>query len=178
MAQNNKHIVKDGEIVNKEDNRAAEEAEDTQAGRFLTFHVEAEIFGIEIWYVTEIVGMQEITAIPETPDYIRGIINLRGKIFPVIDVRTRFRKPPIEYNDRTCIIVVQIQEITVGLIVDGVAEVLSIDAANITKPPDQRTGIDNRFIKGIGLVGGQIKLLLDCRKLLKDDELKTLADIQ
>ena len=86
--------------------------EDNLGDRYLTFQLDEEIYGIDLKYVKEIVGMQAITAIPDTPDYIRGIINLRGKIIPVMDVRLRFKKPPVEYNDRTCIIVIDIDRMT------------------------------------------------------------------
>jgi purine-binding chemotaxis protein CheW len=138
-----------------------ETEEDTQKGKFLTFSLGSEFYGLEIAYVTEIIGIQPITEIPELPDYVRGIINLRGKIVPVMDVRLRFKKPFREYNDRTCVIVIDIQDISVGLIVDSVSEVLTIAEENIVPPPDIKAA-QNRYIKGIGKVEGDIKLLLDC----------------
>ena len=154
-----------------------ETAEDTQRGKFLTFCIGKEDYGIEIKYVTEIIGIQEITGVPELPDYVKGIINLRGKIIPVIDVRLRFRKEPREYNDRTCIIVIDIKEISVGLVVDNVSEVLNINEDNIVAPPDIKTGFHNRYVKGIGKVGNDVKLLLDCNKLLTDDEVGRISEI-
>lgn len=151
-----------------------EENEDTQKGKFLTFVLGNEVYGLEIKYVTEIIGIQEITEVPELPDYIRGIINLRGKIIPVMDVRLRFRKDAIEYNDRTCVIVVDIQEVSVGLIVDAVSEVISIQEQYIVPPPEINKGFTNNFIKGIGKVGNEVKLLLDCNKLLSNDEVQNL----
>lgn len=151
--------------------------EDTQKDKFLTFSVEKETYGIEIKYVTEIIGMQEITVVPELAEYIIGIINLRGSIIPVIDVRLRFKKQTKEYNDRTCIIVIEIQDVAVGLIVDSVSEVLTIDDKNIVPPPDIKTGFHNRYVKGIGKVGNCIKLLLDCDKLLNDDEVDKITNI-
>jgi purine-binding chemotaxis protein CheW len=107
--------------------RMMETDEDTLKGKFLTFFVGREEYAIEIKYVTEIIGgIQTITEVPEVPDYIRGIINLRGKIIPVMDVNMRFKKEPKPYGDRTCITVIDIDELSVGLIVDDVAEVLSI----------------------------------------------------
>jgi len=153
------------------------EQEDTQHGRFLTFSIGREVFGIEIRYVTEIIGIQPITEVPEVPAYVRGIINLRGKIIPVIDVRLKFKKETVEYNDRTCIIVIDIEEVSIGLIVDNVAEVLSILDENIVLPPDYKTGFQNKYIKGIGKVGSEVKLLLDCDKLLRDDEMEILEKI-
>ena len=153
-----------------------ETTEDTQKGKFLTFAVE-ENYGIEIKDVTEIIGIQEITNMPELPSYVKGIINLRGKIIPVMDVRLRFKKHPIEYNDRTCIIVIDIKDISIGLIVDNVFEVLSINDENIVPPPLTKTGFHSRYVKGIGKVGNEVKLLLDCDKLLSGEELEAIVDI-
>lgn len=149
--------------------------EDTLKGRFLSFSFGEEIFALEIKYVTEIVGIQPITPVPEVPDYVKGIINLRGKVIPVIDMHIRFRRPVTDYNDRTCIIVVDIKDTSVGLIVDNVDEVLSISDAKIAPPPDSRVGIQNRYIEGIGMVENKVILLLDCSKLLTDDELQQIA---
>jgi purine-binding chemotaxis protein CheW len=154
-----------------------EEQEDTQHGRFLTFALGEEVFGIEIRFVKEIIGLQPVTRLPEVPDYIKGIINLRGKIIPVIDVRLKFGKEPVAYNDRTCIIVIETSDITVGLIVDNVAEVLAIDDENIVPPPDTRSGIQNRYLSGIGKVGSDVKLLLDCESLFKESEVQIMANI-
>lgn len=155
-----------------EDNHVMEE--DTQKGRFLTFQLGNESYGIEIRYVTEIIGIQPITEVPEMPEYIKGIINLRGKIIPVMDVRLRFKKEPREYNDRTCVIVIDIRDISIGLIVDTVCEVLSIPEENIVEPPQMNKGFNNRYIKQIGKVGSDVKLLLDSEKLLSEDELEDL----
>lgn len=151
--------------------------EDTQKGKYLTFAIANEIYGIEIKYVTEIIGIQKITEIPEVLDYVKGIINLRGKIIPVMDVRLRFKKDQLEYNDRTCIIVVEIKDISLGLIVDSVSEVISISDTDIVLPPDSSTGFNNRYIKGIGKVGDEVKLLIDCDKLINDEDSEMLANI-
>jgi purine-binding chemotaxis protein CheW len=153
-----------------------EENEDTQRGRFLTFALGEEKFGIDIKYVTEIIGMQPITALPEAPDYTKGIINLRGKIIPVIDIRLKFKKEPKEYNDRTCIIVIDIEEVKVGLIVDDVADVLKIEDENIAPPPDHRAGIQNRYLAGIGKVSSNVILLLSCEKLFLEEELEMIKE--
>jgi purine-binding chemotaxis protein CheW len=115
--------------------------------------------------------------VPELPDYIRGIINLRGKIIPVMDVRLRFKKPLREYNDRTCIIVVDIRDISIGLIIDSVSEVLSIPEGDIVPPPEVNKGHNNRYIKGIGKVGGDVKIILDCDKLLNDEEADSIINL-
>lgn len=150
--------------------------EDTQKGRFLTFSLGKESYGIEIKYVTEIIGIQAITEIPELPEYVKGIINLRGKIIPVMDVRLRFKKDPREYNDRTCVIVIDINDLSIGLIVDTVSEVLTIPEQGIVEPPKMNRGFNNRYIKNIGKVGNDVKLLLDCEKLLTEDELENLSE--
>lgn len=147
------------------------ELEDTLKGKYLTFSLGKEDYGIEISYVTEIIGIQAITNVPELPDYVKGIINLRGKIIPVIDVRLRFKKSSVNYNDRTCIIVINIIESSLGLIVDTVSEVLSICDKDIVPPSDEKSGFHSRFIKGIGKVENSVKLLLDCEKLLSNNEI-------
>ncbi len=143
------------------------EQESEQKDKFLTFSIGNEFYGIEIKYVTEIIGIQPITEVPEMSDYMRGIINLRGKIIPVMDVRLRFGKSFKEYNDRTCIIVVDIEDISVGLIVDGVSEVMDICEENIVPPPEIGNNY-SRYIKGIGRMGNDVRLLLDCNKLLNE----------
>lgn len=148
-----------------------ESGEETQKGRFLTFSLGKESYGIEIKCVTEIIGIQTITVIPELPAYVKGIINLRGKIIPVMDIRIRFKKEPIAYNDRTCVIVIDIKELSIGLIVDSVSEVITIPEQDIIDPPSFNRGMANRFIKNIGKVGNEVKLLLDCEKLISDEEL-------
>lgn len=151
--------------------------EDTQHGKYLTFALDQEIFGIEIQYVTEIIGIQKITEIPEVPEYVKGIINLRGKVIPVIDVRLKFKKAAAEYDDRTCIVVVDINQTSIGLIVDNVNEVMNISDENIAPPPDVKGSFNNRYIKGFGKSEGAVQLLLDCEKLLMADELASLETL-
>lgn len=153
------------------------EDEDTQKDKYLTFSLGREDYGIEIRYVTEIIGIQTITEVPELPDYVKGIINLRGKIIPVMDVRLRFKKEPADYNDRTCIIVVDIKNISIGLIVDSVKEVLPIAEENIVPPPEMGNNTQNRFLKSIGKAGNEVKLIIDCEKLIKDEEAQNIIDI-
>src|SRR6056297_288944 len=152
--------------------------EDTQKGRFLTFKLGEESFGIEIKYVTEIVGIQPITQIPEVPKYVKGIINLRGKVISVIDVRIKFKKEPVEYDERTCIIVIDIDDISIGLIVDEVSEVATIKDEDIVPPPSYKTGFQNRYIKGVGKSKDGVKLLLDSNKLLTNEEKHNISDIE
>lgn len=153
------------------------EEEDTQKGKFLTFCMGKEDYGIEISCVKEIIGIQDITEVPELPDYIKGIINLRGKIIPVMDVRLRFNKEPKEQNDRTCIIVIDIGEVSIGLIVDTVAEVISISQDDLIAPPQITNGKQNKYIKAIGNVRGDVKLILDCVRLLNEDQIENITHI-
>lgn len=150
--------------------------EDTQKDKFLTFKLGNESYGIEIKHVTEIIGVQPITEVPELPNYIRGIINLRGKIIPVMDVRLRFKKQFREYDDRTCVVVVEAMDNSIGLIVDSVSEVLSIPDTEIVAPPEvgRKT---NKFIKSIGKTGSDVKLILDCEKLLSKDDMASISEM-
>lgn len=150
--------------------------EDTQKGRYLIFSLEKENYGIEIQYVTEIIGLQTITQIPEFPDYIKGVINLRGKIIPVMDVRLRFKKEPKVYSDRTCVIVIEVKGISIGLIVDSVSEVMSIEEKDIVEPPKMNKEFINRYIKKIGKAENDVKLLLDCDNLLAWEDITSLTE--
>lgn len=154
--------------------------ENTQKGKYMTFKSGDEFFAIGIQYVNEIIGFQKITVIPETADYIKGLINLRGKIIPVIDVRLRFKQPPFEYNDRTCIIVINVKSTVVGLIVETIAEVVTIEEENILPPPSigRSDKVQNKYVYGIGKVGDSVKLLLDPDKLLNDEELNALEQAE
>lgn len=147
-----------------------ETCEDTQNGKYLTFSLDKETYGIEIGYVIEIIGIHCITKLPEMPEYIKGIINLRGKIIPVMDVRLRFNKEPKEFNDRTCIIVIEINDRSIGLIVDGVSEVITLPEKSIIEPPKMDMG-SNGYVKNIGKVGNEVRLLLDCEKLINEAQL-------
>ncbi|RPF49938.1 CheW protein [Thermodesulfitimonas autotrophica] len=154
----------EAELLEDED-----ENEDTQEDKFLTFVLADEEYGIEIRYVTEIIGMQKITEVPDVPPYIRGVINLRGKVIPVMDVRLRFGLPERPYDERTCIVVINVAEQAVGLIVDRVSEVLDIPKSEIEPPPQVKKGSGSRFIEGLGKVGDTVKILLNAGKLLFDE---------
>ena len=149
---------------------------DTQKGKYVTFKSGSEYFGLKIQYVNEIIVFQEITKIPESEDYIKGLINLRGKIIPVIDVRLRFKQEPFEYTDRTCIIVVNVKNIVVGLIVEKIAEVVEIQDENIIPSPSvgKADKSQNKYVYAIGKVGDKVKLLLDPDRLLNDEEISAL----
>ena len=141
---------------------------DTQHGRYMTFKCDNNYYGIAIIYVNEIIGLQQITELPETPDYIKGLINLRGKVVPIVDVRARFGKPDMEYDDRTCVIVINVEDDTVGLIVDTIADVVSIKDEDILEPPTINHSADNKFIFGLGKAGDEVKMLIDPAKLIYD----------
>ena len=155
-----------------------EEEEDTQRGRFLTFTIEDNIYGLPIRFVTEIIGVQQATKVPETPDYVKGIINLRGRIIPLIDVRLKFGKEEIPYTERTCIIVIDVNSVSVGLIVDKVDDVLTLEDSQIAQPPSGGTlGFENRYIEGIGKVEDMVLILLDAEKLLRTEEMEMIENI-
>jgi purine-binding chemotaxis protein CheW len=152
-----------------------EEDEDTLKDRYLTFHLNGENYGIEIEHVTEIVGIQKITAVPDLPPFIKGVINLRGQVIPVMDIRLRFKMEPREYDERTCVIVVQLNEVSVGLVVDTVQEVRDIPEEAVSPPPQVANGKSSRYILGMGKVEDQVNILLDVNKLLFEEELKQIA---
>lgn len=145
---------------------------DEQKGKYMTFKSGREYFGLKIQCVNEIIQIQSITKVPETQDYLRGLINLRGKVIPVVDVRLRFHQEPLEYTDRTCIIVINVNTMMVGLIVEKIAEVVEIKEEDILPPPAARQSDQmHRYVYGIGKVGDKVKLLLDPEKLLNDGDL-------
>lgn len=152
---------------------------DSQKDKYVTFKSGNEYFGIKIEYVNEIIVYQEITEIPETEEYIKGLINLRGKIIPVIDVRIRFKQEPFEYNDRTCIIVLNVRELVVGLIVEKIAEVVEITEGNILPNPKigKADRSQNKYVYGIGKVGDEVKLLLDPERLLNDEDTALIEQV-
>ncbi|MCI6084915.1 chemotaxis protein CheW [Selenomonas sp.] len=145
--------------------------EDTQRDKYLTFTLEDELYGIDIKVVIEIIGILPITAVPEVPEYVKGIINLRGKIIPVVDMRLRFHRAPRVYTDRTCVIVIEADGVLVGLIIDGVSEVRDIPEAQVVPPPKLKAA-QNRYIKGVGRLdeGSKVVLLLDWEKLFSKEE--------
>jgi purine-binding chemotaxis protein CheW len=143
-----------------------EESTDEDATKYLTFTIGEVCYGLDIRGVTEIIGLQSITPMPEVPDYVKGVINLRGKVIPVMDVRARFRLKTQAYHDRTCIIVIEVNGASVGLVVDAVSEVLNIPKEDIEAPPTTGFGGDSRCISGLGKVGNDVKLILNAGLLL------------
>ncbi len=139
---------------------------DEPKDQFLTFSVANEIYGVEIDYIKEIIKVCNITKVPHNKDYMKGIINLRGDIIPVLDVRTRFLKDIKIYDELTCIIVIEFKGDTIGLIVDEVKEVMFIYEKNVTPPPSAKHDFNNRFIKNIGKTNNGVKLIIDLNNLI------------
>jgi purine-binding chemotaxis protein CheW len=146
-----------------------EEEEDTLKDKYLAFRIGEQDYMIEVGHVLEIIGMQKITEVPDMPDFVQGVIDLRGKVIPAVDVRVRFNLEQRDYDDRTCIIVVALEEVAVGLIVDSVAEVLVIPDDCIDPPPTVNRGPGSRFIMGMGKTESRVKILIDIGQLLGDE---------
>ncbi|MCU0646561.1 MAG: chemotaxis protein CheW [Gemmatimonadaceae bacterium] len=146
----------------------------TRGGKFLTFFLAGEEYGLEILKVSEIIGMQPITRVPRTPSHIRGVINLRGKVIPIMELRARFGMPRDGAED-TCIIVVQVGAVQTGVVVDKVSEVVSIGDAEIEDAPTFGDGIHTEYLLGIGKTNGRVKLLLDIDRVLSGDEVAAAA---
>lgn len=152
-----------------------------RAGKYLIFHLGAEEFGIEALKVREIMGLQDITAIPQVPAHVKGVINLRGKVIPVIDLRMKFSMPPQEYTPRTCIVVVRIrqdeEEIMIGMVVDGVVEVMNVVASDIEDTPDFGPGVVTPYLTGMAKIKDKVKILLDIEQVLQSSELHGLHSL-
>ena len=147
------------------------------AGKYLTFKLGAEEYGLEILKVQEIIKMMSITHIPRTPSFVKGVINLRGKVIPVISLRLKFEMEEIEDTEKTCVIVVQIGEdmITMGIVVDEVSEVLEITSEAIEPPPSMGASVETQFILGMAKAKGSVKILLEIDKIFSSQEIETLA---
>jgi len=150
---------------------------DSQENKYMLFNIADEVYGIEIMHVLEIIEMMRITDVPDMPDYIKGVINLRGKVIPVMDMRLRFRMPERPYDDRNCVIIVNVNDFALGLIVDTVAEVQNITKENISPPPEFKSGNGNeRYIKGLGRVGDEVKIIIDAEKIVFKDDIDLLKN--
>jgi purine-binding chemotaxis protein CheW len=145
---------------------------DPRTGKYLTFQLAKEEFAVQVLHVREIMGVQEITAVPQMPYHVKGVLNLRGKVIPVLDLRLKFGMQELEYTQRTCIIVVQIEgnagRISTGIIVDGVSEVLTLQAADIEDTPDFGMGAATPYLLGLAKIKGKVKILLDINKVIQD----------
>ncbi len=147
-------------------------------GKYLTFALADEEYGIGILKIKEIIGMMPITTVPQTPDFVKGVINLRGKVIPVMDLRLRFGMEPIDYDDRTCIIVVEVTgqngTVQIGIVVDTVSEVLNVAGKDIEDTPTFGTKLDTEYILGMAKMEGGVKILLDIDKVLNAEQIAVL----
>ena len=157
---------------------AAGSAQAGKEGKYLTFVLNEEEYGIGIIKIKEIIGMMPITSVPQTPEFVKGVINLRGKVIPVVDLRLRFGMTSIDYNDRTCIIVVEIEGpagmMMIGIVVDAVSEVLNIKAEDIEDTPTFGARLNTDYIQGMAKMEGGVKILLDIDQVLSGEEVAVL----
>ncbi|MCD4715561.1 MAG: chemotaxis protein CheW [Desulfobacterales bacterium] len=151
-------------------------------GKYLTFSMADEEYGIGILEIKEIIGMMPITPVPQTPGFVKGVVNLRGKVIPVIDLRLRFGMPSVDYTERTCIIVVEMEEqettVLIGIVVDAVSEVLNIKAGDIEQTPTFGTKLNIDYILGMAKMEGGVKILLDISRVLTQDELVSVSKME
>ena len=153
-------------------------AVEEREGKYLTFTLADEEYGIGILKIKEIIGMMKVTTVPQTPEFVKGVINLRGKVIPVIDLKLRFGMEPTDYTERTCIIVVEIDGTTgtvqIGIVVDAVSEVLNISGKDIEDTPTFGTKLDTTYILGMAKMEGGVKILLDIDRVLNGNEISAL----
>ena len=158
---------------------AVNQAISDKEGKYLTFALGGEEYGLEIMKVREIIGYIDVTSVPQTPDYVKGVINLRGQVIPVVDLRAKFGMDTVEVTEATCIIVVEInqgdQNISTGTIVDEVREVLDIAGKDIEDAPEFGTSVNTDFILGMGKIGEDVKILLDIDKVLNTTDIAEIA---
>ncbi|MGR3176364.1 MAG: chemotaxis protein CheW [Candidatus Scalindua sp.] len=146
-------------------------------GKYLTFVLGTEEYGIEILTVREIIGIMDITSVPQTPDYMKGVINLRGRVIPVIDLRLKFAMTEEEYTQETCTIVVEVNSSLIGIIVDTVSEVVDVGSEEVEETPQFGQGIDTDFITGLGKINEKIIILLDIEKVMSTEELEMVKEM-
>ncbi len=151
------------------------EATRAKGGKFLTFFLGEEEYGLEILKVQEIIGLMTITRVPRTPDFVRGVINLRGKVIPIVELRRKFRMETVDDTDQTCVIVVQTQGVQFGVVVDRVSEVVDLDAESIEDAPEFGADIDTRYILGMGKTDSKVRILVDIDRVLSREELGDLV---
>jgi purine-binding chemotaxis protein CheW len=169
--------MQDGETKTKR----AQPANTGRAGKYLTFSLAGEEYGINILKIKEIIGMMPITSVPQTPQFVKGVINLRGKVIPVIDLRLKFGMEPMDYGERTCIVVVEVEgassTILIGSVVDSVSEVLNIKQEDIEDPPSFGTRLNTEAILGMAKMDGDVKILLDIDMVLNVETLTAIEEI-
>lgn len=155
-----------------------DENEDTVANRYLTFRLNDEDYGVEIQYVTEIVCIPKITQVPDLPNFVKGVVNLRGQVIPVLDLRIKFHMEPREYDAKTCVIVIHLDKMFIGLIVDTVQDVREILPENVSPAPHLSNAPASRYILGMGKVGEAVNILLDVKKLLGENEVEAFRQVE
>jgi len=160
----------------------AVKAMEQREGKYLTFSLANEEYGIGILKIKEIIGMMAVTTVPRTPEYVKGVINLRGKVIPIIDLRLRFGMEAIDYTERTCIIVVEIESesgtVQVGVVVDAVSEVLNVNAEDIENTPQFGISMDTEYILGMAKMEGGVKILLDVDQVLTGEETEAISKVK
>lgn len=150
---------------------------EVDGGKFLTFQLKDEEYGLEILKVREIMGLMDITTVPQTPTYVKGVINLRGQVIPVIDLRLKFGMEKGEYDKRTCIVVVNVDGLQMGIVVDTVSEVMDIDSDAIEAAPSFGTKLNTDYILGMGKVQGTVKILLDIGEVLNSEDMVMMEEL-
>lgn len=160
------------------ESRTAHSEKGEKGGKFLTFFLSTEEYGIEILKVQEIIGVMTITPIPRTPMFIKGVINLRGRIIPIIDLRLKLSMEEAKHTEETCFIVVKAHDMHMGVVVDKVSEVLDIAGENVEDAPSMGEDINTDYILGIGKAGDKVKLLLDIDKVLSEQDMKVLKTVK
>ncbi len=163
-------------MTEQAEQQAAQAFRDSRGGMYLTFALGEEEYGLEILKVREIIGMMNVTAVPRTPDFIRGVINLRGRVIPVMDLRLKFGMEQVEETEETCIIVVTLGELDMGIVVDKVREVLDIAADDIEDSPEFGEDVSTDYILGMGKSEDRVTILLDISKVLSGDEIAALEE--
>ena len=146
--------------------------------RYLSFFVEDEQYGIEISHINEIIAMMKITHVPRTPAFVEGVINLRGSIIPIVDIRAKFGLPKKERDMNTAIIINEVGDVNIGFIVDRVEDVLTFDEKDLNEPPKFGSHIDTSFIQSVAEVGSSVILILDMEKIFEDDELTQIGSLE
>ena len=149
-------------------------SEQAQGSEYLTFTLAGETYGLDILKVQEIRGYDSVTRIANTPEFIKGVINLRGVIVPIVDLRIKFHTPEVSYHEFTVVIIINVLGKVVGIVVDGVSDVVELPAQNIKPPPELGAALDTRYITGLGTLNDQMLILVDIEKLIASDELEIM----
>lgn len=153
-------------------------SQQNRAGKYLDFVLANETYGLEILKVREIMGLMDITAVPRTPEFVKGVINLRGKVIPVVDLRLKFGLQEAEHTEETCIIVVNVSSMEMGIVVDKVSEVLDIVGEDIEETPSFGTEVNTDFILGMGKANGKVTILLDIVKVMAGSDLSAVTEAE